>query len=94
MNTKAPTSSRKRWPLKLSEYNNTVIYKKGNINTNADDLSRVVLHNEEISPIVVNPPERPLALLNFDTKYIPNPILEIAITDAPTINSIEIFICL
>lgn len=54
MNLKESNSRLTRWKLKLSEYDYTVIYKKGKSNTNADALSRVEIHNEEIDSIVVN----------------------------------------
>ena len=40
-NIKNPTPKIARWLLQLEEYNFTVIYKKGNLNTNADVMSRL-----------------------------------------------------
>lgn len=54
MNLKEPNSRLTRWRLKLSEYDYTIIYKKGKTNTNADALSRVEIHNEEIESMIVN----------------------------------------
>lgn len=51
---KEPNARITRWRLKLSEYNFTVIYKKGKSNTNADALSRVEIHNEELGSVAVN----------------------------------------
>lgn len=51
MNVKEPNSRLTRWRLKLSEYNYTVIYKKGKSNTNADALSRIELHVEQTDEI-------------------------------------------
>lgn len=48
MNLKEPSSRLTRWRLKLSEYDFTVIYKQGKCNTNADALSRIEIHNEEL----------------------------------------------
>lgn len=58
MNLKEPNSRLTRWRLKLSEYDFTVIYKQGKHNTNADALSRIEMHNEEVSSLVVNPSNR------------------------------------
>lgn len=54
MNIKEPNSRLTRWRLRLSEYDFTVIYKQGKINTNADALSRMEIHHEELSSIAVN----------------------------------------
>lgn len=54
MNLKEPNSRLTRWRLKLSEYDYTITYKKGKSNTNADALSRIEIHNEELDSIVVN----------------------------------------
>lgn len=54
MNLKEPSSRLTRWRLKLSEYDYTITYKKGKSNTNADALSRIEIHNEELSSVVVN----------------------------------------
>lgn len=59
MNLKEPNSRLTRWRLKLSEFDFTVIYKKGKINTNADALSRVEIYNEETDSMIVNQTERP-----------------------------------
>ncbi|CAK1581928.1 unnamed protein product [Parnassius mnemosyne] len=55
MNLKEPNSRLTRWKLKLSEYDFSVIYKKGKNNTNADALSRVEIHNEESCSMLANP---------------------------------------
>lgn len=87
MNLKEPNSRLTRWKLKLSEYDFTVIYKQGKCNTNADALSRIEIHNEEISSIVANPTEKAPSLDNSDTLTAhtdaENPILEVPITDEP-----------
>lgn len=41
MNVKDPNFRLMRWRLKLLEYDYEIIYKQGNINTNADTLSRI-----------------------------------------------------
>lgn len=51
MNLREPNSRLTRWRLRLSEYDFTVVYKKGKFNTNADALSRVEIHNEETDEI-------------------------------------------
>lgn len=84
MNIKEPNSRLTRWRLKLSEYDYTVIYKQGKYNTNADALSRVEVHNEETSSMMVNPSEKPPTLSNSRTDTdAENPILEIPISDDP-----------
>lgn len=99
MNLKEPNSRLKRWRLKLSEYDFSVIYKQGKFNTNADALSRIEIHNEEISSVAVNPSEKELSTDGSTTITAPeaadnsntltvhteneNPILEIPITDEP-----------
>lgn len=88
MNLKEPNSRLTRWRLKLSEYDFTVVYKKGKANTNADALSRIEIHNEEASSLVVNPSKQPVAdddqsaTLTAHTSQ-ENPILEIPISDEP-----------
>lgn len=72
MNLKEPNSRLTRWRLKLSEYDFTVIYKKGKSNTNADALSRIEISNnetdeinsvidsiKELSSMINNPSESP-----------------------------------
>lgn len=59
MNLKDTNSRLTRWRLKLSEYDYTVTYKQGKQNINADALSRIELHNEETSSLIVNTSERP-----------------------------------
>lgn len=54
MNLKESNCRLTRWKLKLAEYDFTVIYKKGILNTNADALSRVEIHNEDLNSINVN----------------------------------------
>lgn len=88
MNLKEPNSRLTRWRLKLSEYDFTVMYKKGKCNTNADALSRIEIHNEEISSVIANCSEKPPSLLsNSETETVhtshENPILEVPITDEP-----------
>lgn len=87
-NLKEPNSRLTRWKLKLSEYDFSVIYKKGKNKTNADALSRVQIHNEEISSIVVNPSEKPSSIANNSSTEtvhtsLGNPILLIPIADEP-----------
>lgn len=87
MSLKEPNARLTRWRLKLSEYDFEVIYKKGKLNTNADALSRVEIHNEEISSIAVNPTNKEPSLSGSSTATVhtnsENPILEIPITDDP-----------
>lgn len=87
MSLKEPNSRLTRWRLKLSEYDFTVVYKKGKNNTNADALSRVEIHNDEISSITVNPSEKPPSIADSSTETAhtsnENPILEVPITDEP-----------
>lgn len=87
MSLKEPNSRLTRWRLKLSEYDFTVIYKKGKHNTNADALSRVEIHNEEVSSMIANATDRPPSVANSNTLTAhtseENPILEIPITDEP-----------
>lgn len=87
MNLKEPNSRLTRWRLKLSEFDFSVVYKKGKSNTNADALSRIEISNEEASSIVANPTERPPSLGGSTTMTVhtdqENPILEIPITDEP-----------
>lgn len=88
MSLKEPNSRLTRWRLKLSEYDFTVVYKKGTSNTNADALSRVEIHNEEMSSVAVNPSEKPPSSVNGSTTVtahtsLENPILEVPITDDP-----------
>ncbi|CAK1577892.1 unnamed protein product [Parnassius mnemosyne] len=79
MNLKEPNSHLTRWRLRLSEYDFTVIYKKGKINTNADALSRIEIHNEDIKMLMneigelnslIGNPSEDLVLSNFDTCVI------------------------
>lgn len=87
MNIKEPNSRLTRWRLKLSEYDYTVIYKKGKYNTNADALSRIEINNEEIDSMIANPTERPPSDAGSSTATAhtsnENPILEVPITDEP-----------
>lgn len=93
MSLKEPNSRLTRWRLKLSEYDFTVTYKQGKFNTNADALSRIELHNDETSSIIVNPSESPPSLaepaLADESRTLTahtdaeNPILEVPITDDP-----------
>lgn len=59
MNLKEPNAKLTRWRLKLSEYDFSIIYKKGECNLNADALSRIEIYNEEANSMIVNPTERP-----------------------------------
>lgn len=97
MNLKEPNSRLTRWRLKLSEYNYTIIYKKGKSNTNADALSRIEVHNEEISSMTANPSEKPPTIENSDTQTVhtdlENPILEVPILDDP-LNKFHRQLCL
>lgn len=84
-------------PLKLSEYDFSVIYKKGKSNANADALSRIEIHAieatssieqiDEINSLTGNPSESILGQPNSSTETVhtsvENPILEIPITDEP-----------
>lgn len=54
MSLKDPDSKLTRWRLRLAEYDYTVIYKKGNRNTNADALSRAKIFHNSIESLVVN----------------------------------------
>lgn len=99
MSLKEPNSRLTRWRLKLSEYDFSVVYKQGKLNTNADALSRLELHNEEVSSIAVNPSEQNLpaddsrtitaseAANDSNTLTVhtdgENPILEVPITEQP-----------
>lgn len=97
MNLKEPNSRLTRWRLKLSEYDFTVLYKKGKMNTNADALSRVEIHNEEtktlieeideLNSLLGNPSEQVPLLSNSSTDTVhsdrENPILNVPITDDP-----------
>lgn len=47
MSLKDPNSKLTRWRLKLEEYDYSIVYKKGKYNTNADALSRVVIHAQD-----------------------------------------------
>lgn len=58
MSLKEPNSRLTRWRLKLSEYDFTVVYKQGKFNTNADALSRIELHNEELISVIANASEK------------------------------------
>lgn len=87
MNLKEPNSRLTRWKLKLSEYDFTVVYKKGQANTNADALSRVEIHNEETDSMIANASERPRSVANSSTVSAhtsrESPILEVPIVDEP-----------
>lgn len=97
MNLKEPNSRLTRWRLKLSEYDFSVVYKKGKNNTNADALSRIEIHNEEISSITANPSEKAPSIDNSATNTAhtsqENPILEVPITDEP-LNKFHKQLCL
>lgn len=97
MNIKEPNSRLTRWRLKLSEYDFTVIYKKGKNNTNADALSRIELNNEETSSMIANPTDKPPTLSNSNTLTAhtdnEHPILEIPIVDDP-LNKFHRQLCL
>lgn len=85
MSLKEPNSRLTRWRLKLSEYNFTVIYKQGKMNTNADALSRVEINTGETDSIAVNVSEKTPSLADSSTvtahTSTENPILEIPISD-------------
>lgn len=57
MSLKEPNSRLVRWRLKLEEFEYDVIYKKGKANTNADALSRVIIHNNETESLTFTDPE-------------------------------------
>lgn len=100
MNLKEPNSRLTRWRLKLSEFDYTVIYKKGKFNTNADALSRVQINNEEIESLLqecgidtsIRPEPSGSTTVTAHTSA-ENPILEIPITDEP-LNKFHRQICL
>ena len=52
VNLKEPNSRLTRWRLRLSEFDYTVIYKKGKNNTNADALSRIEIHAKETKSLI------------------------------------------
>lgn len=91
MNIKEPNSRLTRWRLRLSEYDYTVIYKPGKINSNADALSRIEIHNEESSSIVVNTSDKSDSerTKSIDSRTdsihsdVESPILEVPISDDP-----------
>lgn len=97
MNMKEPNSRLTRWRLRLSEYDFSVIYKKGKSNTNADALSRIEIHTkeamslieeiDELNSLMGNPSETILGKPDSSTETahtsVENPILEIPITDEP-----------
>lgn len=94
MSLKEPNSRLTRWKLKLTEYDFTVVYKKGSSNTNADALSRVEIHNEELDSIIeelssllANPSEQPPSVHGSSTATVhtsrEQPILEVPIVDEP-----------
>lgn len=88
LNLKEPNSRLTRWRLKLAEYDFTIVYKKGKNNTNADALSRIEIHNDEVTSMVVNissassssstitaPDERPfISLSSTDTAPSQRPL--------------------
>jgi hypothetical protein len=64
MNIKEPNSRLVRWRLRLEEYDYTITYEKGKLNTNADALSRIELQNNEINQSKSNHKEKgPLSML-------------------------------
>lgn len=97
MTMKEPNSRLTRWRLRLSEYDFSVIYKKGKSNTNADALSRIEIHAieatssieqiDEMNSLMGNPSESILGQPNSSTETVhtsvENSILEIPITDEP-----------
>jgi transposase InsO family protein len=97
MNLKDQNSRLTRWRLRLSEYDFTVVYKKGKANTNADALSRIEIHNEEVESVIEslkelssllgNPSETPRTVNKSSTETVhtsdENPILEVPITEEP-----------
>lgn len=98
MNLKEPNSRLTRWRLKLSEYDFSVVYRKGKNNTNADALSRVEIHNDEVSSLVANPSEKPPSVADSNTATAhtsdENPILEVPITETPEcISSTDSYDC-
>lgn len=52
-NCQNPSSKLVRWRLRLSEYQYTIKYKPGRVNSNADGLSRLPVNSEE-SPVNLN----------------------------------------
>lgn len=94
MNLKEPSSRLTRWRLKLSEYNFSVVYKKGKHNLNADALSRIELNNEELisliddlNSLMGNPSDTIHEVDNSATETAhssqENPICEVPISDDP-----------
>lgn len=97
MNLKESNSRLTRWRLRLSEYDFTVVYKKGKCNLNADALSRIEIHNnetnslmdeiDELNSLLGNPTECLRTQVNSSTETVrtskEHPILEIPITDEP-----------
>lgn len=99
MSLKEPNSRLTRWRLKLSEFDFTVLYKQGKSNTNADALSRIEVHVEELSSVAVNLSDGAPSLDDSGTLSAPeaedgsrtatvhtddeSPILEIPITEHP-----------
>ena len=55
MNLKEPNSKLVRWRLKLEEFDNEIMYKKGKQNTNADALSRIQLNAIETESVINDP---------------------------------------
>lgn len=72
MNLKEPNSRLTRWRLKLSGYDFTIVYKKGKINTNVDALSRIEIHNDELTSMLVNVSRRNSAHTSSSTITAPD----------------------
>lgn len=85
-NLKDPSSKLLRWRIKLDEYDYKIIYKTGNMNTNADALSRIELHAKNIqesnedyshsdsSSMQVEPDLDPQIIENIDKDYDDNTV--------------------
>lgn len=94
MSLKEPSSRLTRWKLKLSEYNFTVIYKKGKNNTNADALSRIEIYNETIQPISISDSDSIIVNISDSESTVTapddRPIISASSTDtAPSIRPLD-----
>lgn len=76
---KEPNSKLIRWRLKLEEFDYEIIYKKGNLNTNADALSRIELNiNESVENNIDEPENSEFASAIQTTEEIPNDVIPIS----------------
>lgn len=72
-NLKEPNSKLIRWRLKLEEYDYTVVYKKGKLNSNADALSRIKINLHETESTINNPGDVNQETLEFLNEFANNP---------------------